>query len=307
MHMARADRVDAGDLRWRRNRRYQAVRRCVLLISIASVFIAPLLFLQRLQIQSSGISGGGRWAAIAAHLPSTSSPTLGAPWTVRLFRLEFLDPLAAAGLIAARSFALGALIGLLPTLILVALLGRFFCGWLCPYLPLLSASNALRSLLRRLGFEPPDLRLPRRSSFVVLAALLVATALGNSQLAPLIYPPSLIGREVFRALFFGTLGSGALVLAAAFAFDSFVSRGGFCRSLCPGGALFSLLAAASPVVIRRNVQACTDCTLCDAVCAMGQRPMTDRVDPGCDRCAKCVSVCPTGALSITFRASQERR
>ena len=279
----------------------------MLLMSLASVFIAPLLFLQQLQIQSSGISGNGRWAAIAAHLPTAASPTLGAPWTLRLFRLEFLDPLAAAGLIAARGFVLGAAIGLLPTFVLVAILGRFFCGWLCPYLPLLAASNALRSLLRRVGFQPLELRLPRRTSFFVLAALLVATALGHSQLTPLIYPPSLIGREVFRAMFFGTLGTGAVVLAGAFAFDTFVSRGGFCRSLCPGGALFSLLGAASPVAVRREVQACTDCALCDAVCGMGQRPMTDRVDAGCDRCAKCVSVCPTGALSITFGCSRERR
>ena len=305
--MASANRIDAGDLRLRRHRRYQAVRRGVLSISVASVCIAPLLFLQQLQNQSSGISGDGRWAAIAGHLPSAASPTLGAPWTVRLFRLEFLDPLAAAGLIAARSFVLGAAIGLLPTLVLVAILGRFFCGWLCPYLPLLAASNALRSLLRRVGFQPLDLRLPRRTSFLVLAALLVATAVGHSQLTPLIYPPSLIGREVFRAVFFGTFGTGAVLLAGAFAFDTFVSRGGFCRSLCPGGALFSLIGAASPVAVHRQVQACTDCTLCDAVCGMGQLPMTDRVDAGCDRCAKCVSVCPTGALSITFGRSRERR
>jgi len=121
--MASANRIDAGDLRLRRHRRYQAVRRFVLSISVASVCIAPLLFIQQLQNQSSGISGDGRWAAIASHLPSATSPTLGAPWTIRLFRLEFLDPLAAAGLIAARSFVLGAAIGLLPTFVLVAILG----------------------------------------------------------------------------------------------------------------------------------------------------------------------------------------
>jgi ferredoxin-type protein NapH len=217
---------------------------------------------------------------------------------VELFGLEVLDPLAFAGLTAGGAFTLGALLGVLPALVAMLLLGRFFCGWLCPYVPVLAVSNAARALLARAGLPLPEVRLPRWSSFAVLGALLGATAWSGSQLLPLVYPPALIGREVSRALFQGALGGGALVLAAAFLFDTFVSRAGFCRSLCPGGALFTALSALSPVRIRREPSACVDCTACDVVCNLGQRPMSDQLDAGCERCGKCIAVCPTSALKL---------
>lgn len=295
-------RIGPADLFLRRSLGYQRVRRACLSLSLLWVVLVPLWHLERNVAESSGVGGGDRWSTLAAWLPHpTSRPLLGAPWAAELLGLELLDPLAAAGLFAAGSCDWGIVLGLLPALLLVLLLGRFFCGWLCPYLPLLAASNGARAILRRLGFPLPDLKLSRNISYLVLAALLLGTAVGGVQLIPLVYPPALIGREVFRSIFFGALGSGALLLLAAFLFDTLVSRAGFCRSLCPGGALFSLLGAASPLRVRRQRPACTDCTLCDLVCNLGQQPMTDKLDMGCERCGRCIAVCPTGALKLELR------
>ena len=41
--------------------------------------------------------------------------------------------------------------------------------------------------------------------------------------------------------------------------------------------------------------------LCDVVCNLGQRPMTDQLDSGCERCGKCIAACPTDALKLAFR------
>jgi NapH/MauN family ferredoxin-type protein len=302
-------RLHPVDVVMRRARTYQWLRRASLALSVLLVIGLPLWHLRAVGAASGGLADGGAWARLATALgmPRAAPPAVGAPAAIDLFGLELVDPLLALGVAVAHGLRISLMLLALPALVLVAVLGRFFCGWVCPYVPLLAASNALRWLLGRLGLKLPDLRLPRRTSAVVLVAVLGATAVLGTQVAPLLYPPSLIGREAFRAIYFGSLGAGGLAVGAAFAFDTFVSRAGFCRSLCPGGALFALLGAASPVRVKRDVVRCTDCTVCDVVCNLGQGPMTDRLDAGCERCGKCVSVCPTGALAMGLGRAPKSR
>jgi ferredoxin-type protein NapH len=184
-------------------------------------------------------------------------------------------------------------------LLLVVVLGRFFCGWMCPYVPILAASDATRTLLARLGMNLPDMKLDRGTPFVVLLCVLLLTAIGGAVIAPLVYPPAVIGRQLFRAVFFGGIGAGSLFIVLTFAFDTFVSRAGFCKYLCPGGALFRVLGVVSPVRVKRDPQACESCATCNLVCNLEQSPMTDGLDSGCERCGKCVAACPNDALRMT--------
>jgi ferredoxin-type protein NapH len=308
MATAARSRLQAADLRLRKAPVWQWVRRAVLTISCALVVGLPLLFFQSANAASAGLASN-RWARVAALLPFSPAdpPLVGAPWTVSLFGLEVLDPLAFASLAAAGHLSWHLVVGVLPALLLVVLFGRFFCGWLCPYIPILAASNLVRALLPRFGLSARDVPLPRNTNKVILAGGLLATAIGGTHLIPLVYPPSIIARAAFRAIFFGGLGFGAAFILAAFLFDSLVSRSGFCRYLCPGGALFSLLGARTPLQVTRTPSLCTDCTACDVVCNLMQQPMTDQLDMGCEKCGKCVSVCPTEALAFTMlRPPKER-
>lgn len=290
-----------ADLVLKRAPRYQRVRRTVLALSCASLFVGPLWQLAHANAQWAGLAGGGRWGALASHLPHGQPPLLGAPWTLETLGLEWLDPLAVLSVVASRGFGWQLVLGLLPVLALMVVLGRFFCGWLCPYVPILAASNAARALLARVGFKPLDLQLPRSAERAVLLAVIVASSLGGAPLVALVYPPAIIGRSVASAIWSGSVGAGALVLLAIFLFDTLVSRAGFCRSLCPGGALFTLLSWRSPVRVKREPAKCTDCTACDVVCNLGQKPMSDQLDSGCERCGKCIAVCPTVALRFEVK------
>lgn len=258
---------------------YQWARRSVLALSVGLTLGLPLWHL-------------------AALRGAVAPPAVGGAGAIRIFGIELLDPLAIASVALAWGPTRALVLSALPALVLVAVFGRFFCGWVCPYLPVLAASNATRWLLTRLGFRPLDLKLPRATAWLSLALVLVASAWLGVLVLPLVYPPSVIGRETFNALYFGGLGTGAVVVAGAFVFDTFVSRAGFCRTLCPGGAAYTALSQLSPITVKRDVSACTDCTVCDVVCNLGQRPMSSRLDAGCERCGRCISSCPTKALSF---------
>jgi NapH/MauN family ferredoxin-type protein len=291
-------RLQPVDLDLKHHRPYQWIRRGVLTLSVATTVGLPLWHLQVLSRQSAGLAGFG--SAAGAFDATTAPPFLGMPGAISIFGLEFVDPLALLGVLLARGPSWALLWAGLPALVLVLVLGRFFCGWLCPYLPILAASNVARWVLARAGLRPPDAAVPRVTSRLILVGVLAGSAVLGVQLLPLIYPPSILGREAFRLVFFGSLSLGTLVVGGAFLFDTFVSRAGFCRSLCPGGAMFSLLSAASVVRVVREPEQCTDCTVCDVVCNLGQRPMTDQLDSGCERCGKCVAACPTDALKLAL-------
>lgn len=288
------------DITLRHGHRYQRVRKGFLAFSVLLTLALPLWHLRALEVEGAGLAADSRWSTVARLFPDTPPPFFGAPTSVWVGLFELVDPLESLATALFRGVSWGLVWTVLPGVLLVLALGRFFCGWACPYLPILAASNAARFLLSRLGLPTADVKLPRVTSRVVLVGVLVVGSVLGVQLVPLVYPPAVIGREAFRAIFYGSLGAGSLLVLAAFVFDTFVSRAGFCRSLCPGGAMFSVIGAASPLKVINDRSKCTDCTVCDVICNLGQSPMNNQLDSGCERCGKCIASCPTKALSWKF-------
>jgi len=115
-----------------------------------------------------------------------------------------------------------------------------------------------------------------------------------------VYPPAIIGREIYYAVALGGFGVGAVFFAITLLFDLLVARRGFCRYLCPGGAVYSLLGWFRAVRIQREVKSCNDCVKCNAVCEFGLDPMRDHFGQECNNCSACIAVCPTDALRFTL-------
>jgi ferredoxin-type protein NapH len=84
-------------------------------------------------------------------------------------------------------------------------------------------------------------------------------------------------------------------------FDLMVTRRGFCRYICPGGALYSLLGRFRPLRVERDVGQCNDCVKCNIVCPFALDPMHDDFGQECSNCAACIAVCPTDALEFSVR------
>jgi len=226
----------------------------------------------------------------------------GNTWSGTLWGLRLSDPLAALGQSATGRapywpFVLTALIPIAFTVVF----GRFFCGWLCPATFLYELNGNFAAWLRWAGLKPGHRRFDKRIKYVVLAIGVILSAVSGSVLVAAVYPPAIIGSEIYYAIALGGFGAGTVFFLGTLLFDLLVARRGFCRYLCPGGALYALLGRYRLVRIRRIVETCNDCAKCNAVCEFGLDPLRDGFGQECNNCTACIAICPTDAMTFVIR------
>ena len=188
------------------------------------------------------------------------------------------------------------------------LLGRFICGWLCPF-------GLVQDLLYKIPF-PKKIRtfkgerLLRMLKYAVLLVLVIALPLFDT-LVPyfckyLCPSGTLFGaipltltnpalREQIGFLFWWKLG----VLLVLLALSLLVSRP-FCRYLCPLGAIYGLFNRFALTHLDYAADKCISCGKCEPVCPMGIDPKKQFDSAECIRCNRCARVCPADSLKLRF-------
>ncbi len=261
------------------------------------------------------IERAGRTQRNRRNALETAQRFRGGPWSVEIGALSMTDPLAAAeSAIATRKIpwvlAAGVAIPLLATLVL----GRVFCSWICPMGLLLECSDKVRKLLRFLELRPRNLRAGRATKYVLLAVGLALTAVSTIPVLGYAYPPALLSRELHDLVFatfdraemgrfgfwIGDLSWVVAFLAGIVVIEVFVSQRWWCRYVCPGGALYSLVGWARPARVKLLSSRCTGCAQCTAACPMGLNPMKNEMGMECDSCGVCISSCNDDALDFGF-------
>ncbi len=225
----------------------------------------------------------------------------GTLWSMRVANVEWTDPLAALEMTAASKRIHWPLIAsvALPVL-LTLILGKVFCSWICPAYVLFELTGKLRKLLRLAEIEPGSVRFSQRNKYVFLAVGTALAAIFAGPLFALIYPPAVVSRAL-HAWVFGTTLTGMMVLLGAIvAIELFVSPRWWCRTMCPGGALYGLLGWMRPVRIKLRTEACTGCRECIPVCEEGINPITQSGLIECDNCGVCIRHCGDNALYYTI-------
>ena len=207
---------------------------------------------------------------------------------------------------------------LVPTL----LLGRLFCGWICPYGTLHQffgwvfriASN--KDQIDRNRYRPAF-----RLKYYILAIFIVLAAFGSLQIGLL--DPMVIMTRSFAVVIQPAVDAAASpdwswVAASPGATEQRIFAGAwlvgvmfmvligmnliiprfFCRVLCPLGAFLGVLSRFAFWRIDRDVTKCTDCDLCLKRCEGASDPHDALRKSECMVCFNCIDDCPYDALSF---------
>lgn len=178
------------------------------------------------------------------------------------------------------------------------LLGRVFCGWVCPLGFLQDAVGLVR---RHPPLPARPWRVRTRYTVRVIAVVAVVGLAIRCNFpverahAYVVRAASVWDWEAITTAW--ALGlkrypirAGLLVLAllAALAVPRF-----WCRWLCPLGVLLGLANRFAPRRSKLDRTRCTDCGACRRVCSVDAMPGTVE----CVACGECASVCPENAVS----------
>ncbi|MFA6175510.1 MAG: 4Fe-4S binding protein [Phycisphaerae bacterium] len=240
-------------------------------------------------------------------------------WPVNIF-LQ-LDPLTAIATTVSTQKLFAPLLWSLATIILTILLGRFFCGFVCPF----GTLHQFVSYLAHKNKTAKELiaihqyHKTQNIKYYILLVFLIAAALPSVQNLQigLLDPIPLFTRTVNILLLpiadnIGNVLSATdrlyktapLVLAVFLIFTllNFILPRFFCRFICPLGALFGLLNRFSIWRINRNSK-CTDCKLCNKRCQGACQPAETIKLSECLLCCNCLDDCKFDAIDFNTASS----
>lgn len=252
-------------------------------------------------------------------------PNLSTRFVVNNPTTSFLFQVQSRLASGSETYYINLAVPLLVFALLVTILGRAWCGWLCPmgYL-----QNLLIRLRKRLGIPYKDIS-PRTAlvlnqmayvlifliSFLSLSVGLSFLGVNHffsrgqlpfESVAPprsvAVFLQQVVGLESWET----QIPVPSIIIAGIIIAISFKIRHFWCR-ICPAGALMSFFNRRALLGIRKDGSKCTKCRVCLRACPMDieeiyeEKGRDNVTHPTCIHCYRCIELCPEdGCLSLTF-------
>lgn len=200
-----------------------------------------------------------------------------------------------------------------------ALLGRFVCGWLCPF-------GLVQDLCHKIPFVRKINRFPGDRAlrylkygillvFVILMPLFVVDIVGQGAPAfcKYICPsgtllggiPLVLKNPGLQATI-GFLFRWKVAILLVTLLAAVVIYRPFCKYICPLGAAYGVFNRVSLYRLHIDSGKCINCGACATACKMGVDPVKAPNSCECIRCGDCVRACPTDAIKIGFAREKKK-
>lgn len=189
------------------------------------------------------------------------------------------------------------------------MLGRFICGWICPF-------GLIQELMNKIPTK--KFKLPKPFTYIkyvvlVLFVMVLPVAVtnymgvGKPAFCEFICPsgtllggiPMMLTHPELRSTVGRLFALKVTILIMIIVGCIFIFRF-FCKTICPLGAIYGLLNKISIYHLEVNKDACVNCGKCSRVCKMDVDPVKCPNSAECIRCGACKAACPKDAISIGF-------
>ena len=209
--------------------------------------------------------------------------------------------------------------------IVVLILNRAWCGWLCPFGTFQDGITFIRKKLsvRETQFSEKtkvNFKKIRYLSLFAYLSIFVLLICGVRELDPIycricpvkVFLPLFEGNPLNLAVDF-TVGLGTFltsiitVIMAGIVLVGIFFRERFFCIFCPVGALIDILNKCSFLRLKKKPDSCSGCGNCWRICPMDikevylEKKKDNVTEEGCILCLKCIEACPQDkTLSLTF-------
>lgn len=196
-------------------------------------------------------------------------------------------------------------------ILLGVLLGRFICGFLCPF-------GWFQELLHKIPSKKLSTKKLKPLTYLKYAILLLAVVLlpaivvndlgmGDPFFCKYICPQGVLEGAIPLAAVnegirsaLGPLFNRKLIILIVVVVLSVLFYRPFCKWICPLGAFYALMNKVSLLGIKVDEHKCVSCGKCARVCKMDVDVTKTPNHTECIRCGKCITSCPTDAIKFNY-------
>lgn len=194
-----------------------------------------------------------------------------------------------------------------------SLIGRFVCGWMCPF-------GLVQDLLHKIPFykKIKTFRGERHLSklkYIILIVFVIALPIlitsgggyGKPWFCKLICPSGtlfggipLVSTNPDLQKIIGVLFSWKVALLMLILVTSVIIHRPFCKYVCPLGAIYGGFNKISLLQYEVDANKCIKCDKCYSKCSMNVKIYETPKSAECIRCGECIRNCPVNAISTSF-------